>query len=112
VGRTSSDQLVLRRTRTAPIYPDLLGLILGHPAGVADQVSLAWLATSIPTLGGALGAALRPRRVAREDTNTRYLFSASPPGLRPGGAGHITQPGSARDWKQLRAAMFFQGQTA
>jgi hypothetical protein len=69
VGRTSSGQLVLRRTRPAPIYPDLLGLVLGHPAGVADQVSLAWLATSIPTLGGALGAALRPHRVAREDTN-------------------------------------------
>jgi hypothetical protein len=42
----------------APICPDLLGPVLRHPAGVADQVSLAWLATSIPTLGGA---ALRPR---------------------------------------------------
>jgi hypothetical protein len=111
VGRTSSDQLVLRRTRPAPIYPDLLGLILGHQAGVADQVSLAWLATSIPTLGGALGAALRPRRVAREDTNTPPGLGVAP-GLRPGGAGHITQPGSARGWKQLRAAMFFREQAA
>jgi hypothetical protein len=86
VGRTSSDQLVLRRTRTAPIYPDLLGVILGHPAGVADQVSLAWLAASIPTLGGALGAALRPRRVAREDTNTLPVLGVAS-GFAP-----------ARDW--------------
>jgi hypothetical protein len=30
---------------------DLLGIKLGHPAGVADQIRLAWLATSIATLG-------------------------------------------------------------
>ena len=62
----------------------LLGLVLGHPAGVADQVSLAWLATSIATLSGALGAALRPRRVAREDTNTLPVLGVAsrlaPPG--------------------------------
>ena len=44
----------------------LLGLVLGHPAGVADQVSLAWLATSIATLGGALGAALESSESVRE----------------------------------------------
>ncbi len=32
----------------------LLGSQLGYPAGVADQIRLAWLATSIATLGGAL----------------------------------------------------------
>ncbi len=35
---------------------DLLGAQLGHPAEASDQIRLAWLATSIATLGGALGA--------------------------------------------------------
>ena len=49
---------------------DLLGQVLGHPAGVADQVSLAWLATSIATLGGALGAALETGETVREAAYT------------------------------------------
>jgi hypothetical protein len=49
---------------------NLLGLVLGHPAGVADQVSLAWLATSIATLGGALGAALESSEAVREAAYT------------------------------------------
>jgi hypothetical protein len=48
----------------------LLGLILGHPAGVAGQVSLAWLATSIAALGGALGAALESGETVREAAYT------------------------------------------
>src|ERR1700730_7342366 len=48
----------------------LLGLVLGNPAGVADQVSLAWLATSIATLGGALGAALESSESVREAAYT------------------------------------------
>jgi hypothetical protein len=49
---------------------DLLGSQLGHPAGAADQVRLAWLATSIATLGGALGAALESRETVREAAYT------------------------------------------
>ena len=49
---------------------NLLGLVLGHRAGVADQVSLAWLATSIATLGGALGAVLETRETVREAAYT------------------------------------------
>ena len=49
---------------------NLLSLVLGHPAGIADQVSLAWLATSIATLGGALGAVLETRDTVREAAYT------------------------------------------
>jgi hypothetical protein len=49
---------------------DLLGSQLGHAAGVADQVRLAWLATSIATLGGALGAALESHETVREAAYT------------------------------------------
>ena len=50
----------------------LLGLVLGHSAGVADQVSLAWLATSIATLGGAL---VPPWRAARACARRPTLIS-------------------------------------
>jgi hypothetical protein len=49
---------------------DLLGIQLGHSAGAADQVRLAWLATSIATLGGALGAALESHETVREAAYT------------------------------------------
>jgi hypothetical protein len=39
---------------------------LGHPAGVGTYVSLAWIVTSLATLGGALGAALENDRAVRE----------------------------------------------
>ena len=61
---------------------DLLGTQLGHPAGAADQVRLAWLATSIATLGGALGAALESHETVREAAYTYQpdtrLAAASP----------------------------------
>jgi hypothetical protein len=49
---------------------DLLGVVLRHPAGVADQIRLAWLAASIATLGGALGATLESRETVREAAYT------------------------------------------
>jgi hypothetical protein len=49
---------------------NLLGSQLGHPAGAADQIRLAWLATSIATLGGALGAALESHETVREAAYT------------------------------------------
>ena len=61
---------------------DLLSSQLGHPAGAADQIRLAWLATSIATLGGALGAALESRETVREAAYTYQpdtrLAAASP----------------------------------
>lgn len=49
---------------------DLMGIAVGRPVGAADQISLAWLATSIATLGGALGAALENRETVREAAYT------------------------------------------
>jgi hypothetical protein len=40
------------------IDPRVLEEILGHPAGVTDYVTLAWAASTVATLGGALGSAL------------------------------------------------------
>ena len=60
----------------------LLGRQLGYPAGVADQVRLAWLATSIATLGGALGAALESHETVREAAYTYQpdtQLAADPP---------------------------------
>jgi uncharacterized membrane protein len=39
---------------------------LGHPVEIGDYVALAWLVSSLATLGGALGAALENDRAVRE----------------------------------------------
>jgi hypothetical protein len=44
----------------------VLGRQLGHPAGVADYLRLAWLATSLGTIGGALGAVVESDLAVRE----------------------------------------------
>ncbi|HEY1933340.1 MAG TPA: hypothetical protein VGG99_15110, partial [Acetobacteraceae bacterium] len=59
---------------------NLLGVQLGHPAGAVDQIRLAWLATSIATVGGALGAALESRETVRE---AAYTYQ---PDIRPAAA--------------------------
>jgi hypothetical protein len=38
----------------------------GHPVGLADQLKLAWLASALATLGGALGAAAQSDEEVRE----------------------------------------------
>jgi hypothetical protein len=44
----------------------LLAAQLGHPAGIADHLKLAWLASSVATVGGALGAGLETDEAVRE----------------------------------------------
>jgi hypothetical protein len=66
------------------VPPDLLSMVLRHPAGAADQIRLAWLATSIATLGGALGAALESHESVREaaytyQPDTQLTTPADPP---------------------------------
>jgi hypothetical protein len=45
---------------------DTLGDAVGHRAGLAGIVELAWLATSLATAGGALGAGLESDEAVRE----------------------------------------------
>jgi cell division protein FtsX len=40
----------------AMIPPDVLEQQLSHPVGAGDYLQLAWLVTSIATIGGALGS--------------------------------------------------------
>jgi hypothetical protein len=39
---------------------------IGHGAGFADYVTLAWFVASLATVGGALGAALESNEAIRE----------------------------------------------
>jgi hypothetical protein len=40
------------------LTPRVLGAALGHQADIGDYLSVVWLAASLATTGGALGAAL------------------------------------------------------
>jgi hypothetical protein len=42
-----------------------LGSTLGHPVGVADHRRLAWLVSSVATIGGALGSGLKSNAAVR-----------------------------------------------
>ena len=42
--------------------------ILGHPVGFSDYVRLAWMATSLSTVAGALGSGLEDEETVREAT--------------------------------------------
>ncbi len=99
---------------------DLLSTQLGHPAGVDDQIRLAWLAASIATLGGGLGAALESHEavrvrpltpISRIRSSTPWLTQPSmhPPaekgwliaGLAHSWAGWAPWPASAPTWSPI-----------
>lgn len=48
------------------ITPDLLSSELGSDVGLGDYLHLAWLASSLATIGGALGAGLESDAAVRE----------------------------------------------
>jgi hypothetical protein len=48
------------------ITPDLLSKELSSDVSLADYLSLAWLATSLGMIGGALGAGLETNEAVRE----------------------------------------------
>jgi hypothetical protein len=53
----------------------LLDSALGHPTGVLDQLELAWLASALATVGGALGAGLESDETVRE---AAYSYQPDP----------------------------------
>ena len=48
------------------VVPDLFVDGLGHPARVSDYLELAWLISSLATVGGALGAGLESDDAVRQ----------------------------------------------
>jgi hypothetical protein len=48
------------------ITPDLFSKELSSDVSLADYLSLAWLATSLAMIGGALGAGLETAEAVRE----------------------------------------------
>jgi hypothetical protein len=48
------------------VVPDLLATTIGQPAGVRAYLNLAWLTTSLATIGGALGAGLESDESVRQ----------------------------------------------
>jgi hypothetical protein len=58
---------------------------VGHPVGIVDYLALAWLVSSLATLGGALGAALENDRAVRE---AAYGYQPEPRTEADRGAGH------------------------
>jgi uncharacterized membrane protein len=76
------------------LTPNVLGDALHHHADIGDYVKLAWLAASLATTGGALGAALESDGAVRE---AAYAYRATRVGRRAetsdldgGGAGSTT----------------------
>ncbi|MET7751537.1 hypothetical protein [Micromonospora sp. NPDC005367] len=81
---------------------DLLGESIGRPAGVAHQVQLGWLVSSLATVGGALGAGLESDSAVREaayryQPDTELTGEQGEPDLSGGaGPGPSGESGSPR----------------
>jgi hypothetical protein len=50
------------------VVPDVLSSAIGHQAGFRDHLRLAWLVSSLATLGGALGSGLESEEAVRSAT--------------------------------------------
>ncbi|MDT5143560.1 MAG: hypothetical protein QOD02_1577 [Mycobacterium sp.] len=68
------------------LSPELFASAIGHPVGMADYLTLAWLLGSISTVGGALGSGLEEtassgrRPTASGSVNASPNPTAVPPG--------------------------------
>ena len=62
------------------VVPSLLEEALGHPATFADYVELAWLTSSLATVGGALGAGLETDEAVRQ---AAYAYRSDTPVHEP-----------------------------
>jgi uncharacterized membrane protein len=62
---------------TLLITPDVLGDALGHRTAARDYLRLAWLACSLATLGGALGARLETHEAVRHAAYTYRTSKAT-----------------------------------
>lgn len=78
---------------TVVISAGYLGHVLGHPADVMSYVKIAWIASSMGTVAGALGAGLESEASIRQATYSRrvherwhraYPDSSSTPDPEPG----------------------------
>lgn len=71
--------MLMLMVATITLTPAVLAQTLGHPASVADYLSLAWLVASIATVGGALGSGLEDDhgvRTAAYGVRQRQRFDA------------------------------------
>lgn len=62
------------------IDPSVLGLALGRPAGPADYVTMAWIISSMATVGGAIGSGLEDEEHVRA---AAYGHHPEPVGREP-----------------------------
>ena len=62
--------VVLLAAALVLLKPNVLAQAVGHGAGMSDYLKLVWLAASLATTGGALGAALESNDAVREASRT------------------------------------------
>lgn len=60
------------------VVPDLLASALGHPGTVGDYAELAWLTSSLATVGGALDAGLETDEAVQAAAYTHHATESAP----------------------------------
>jgi uncharacterized membrane protein len=76
------------------LTPTVLGNVLHHDAYLGDYLTVVWLAASLATTGGALGAALESDGAVRE---AAYAYRATTVGVRAGAPDESRAGGRSRE---------------